>query len=279
MLDGLTWSLVGYAALVGLAFSVSKFIEAIPGQSYVAPAILVQHQVSALVIVVLGTLLRNWKFPRLPMPLVLTIAVLIGVVVGQILFGVLLGFPFGTARTAFQIRASLLAWGLVAAAYYILDRAAQRAAALREAQLDQHRLEEQMLQARLRVMQAQIEPHFLFNTLAHVKRLYQIDEQLAQRMLDSFCRYLEAALPRMRDDNATLGRELGLVNAYLDVQQIRMGKRLKVETAVAESLLAASFPSMMALSLVENAIKHGINPLPEGGAIASTPSSWRIGFT
>jgi len=167
----------------------------------------------------------------------------------------------------FFFRQSLKEWSFAVAIYYFLDRAALRAAALREAVLDRQSLETQMLAARLEVMQAQVEPHFLFNTLAHVKRLYQTNRSLGRRMLESFCTYLEAALPKLRDADATLSQEVELVRAYLDIQQIRMDRRLAYEIAIPSELGSASFPSMMLLSLVENAIKHGLNPLPEGGRI------------
>ena len=116
-------------------------------------------------------------------------------------------------------------------------------------------------------MQAQVEPHFLFNTLAHVKRLYKTDPELARRMLDRFCEYLQPALPQMRNGSATLGTELALTEAYLEVQKIRMGDRLAVEIAVPDAARDQPFPSMMLSSLVENAIKHGLNPLAEGGVV------------
>ena len=83
-----------------------------------------------------------------------------------------------------------------------------------------------MAEARLQMLQAQIEPHFLFNTLAHVKRLYRIDPAAGGAMLDNLMHYLAVALPRMRDADSTLGREAALAEAYLNIQQIRMGGRL-----------------------------------------------------
>jgi len=87
-------------------------------------------------------------------------------------------------------------------------------------------------------------------------------------MLESFRAYLRSALPQMRGNGSTLGRELALVRAYLDVQQVRMGRRLTVHVDVPESLRDRPFPPMMLISLVENAIKHGLNPLAEGGSIS-----------
>ncbi len=121
--------------------------------------------------------------------------------------------------------------------------------------------------ARLQAAQAQIEPHFLFNALANVKRLYQLDRSAGRAMLRNLSQVLGSALGQMRDERCTLVREVGLSLAYLRVQEIRMGDRLKVETRVPEALHAARFPSMMLSTLVENAIKHGIAPLTDGGTV------------
>jgi len=121
--------------------------------------------------------------------------------------------------------------------------------------------------ARLQAAQAQIEPHFLFNALANVKRLYQLDASAGRAMLRNLSQVLGSALGQMRDERCTLEREVGLSLAYLRVQEIRMGDRLKVETRVPRALHAARLPSMMLSTLVENAIKHGIAPLMDGGTV------------
>src|SRR5205814_3324768 len=103
------------------------------------------------------------------------------------------------------------------------DRSAARANAV---ELDRAQLDRQMEEARLQVLQAQIEPHFLFNTLATVRRLYQTAPDAAVAMLDNLMRYLAVALPQMRVTDTTLGREAVLAESYLSIQQIRMGRRL-----------------------------------------------------
>ncbi len=116
-------------------------------------------------------------------------------------------------------------------------------------------------------MQAQVEPHFLFNTLANVRRLFRTDAAAARAMLQHLSKYLGAMLPRMRSAESTLGHELALALAYLQVQQIRMGPRLRIRAEVPETLECLSFPPMMLVTLVENAIRHGLNPLPQGGEV------------
>ena len=159
----------------------------------------------------------------------------------------------------------LTAMLLIVAAIYKRERASL--ASTHRATLDRNNLERQMAQARVQVLQAQIEPHFLFNTLANVRRLYETDRDAGDRMLENLMRYLEVALPQMRDESSTLGREIALIDSYLNVQQIRIGRRLKFSIEVAPSLKAMPLPPMMLLTLVENAIKHGISPLPAGGEI------------
>ena len=138
---------------------------------------------------------------------------------------------------------------------------------MHRAEVDRLALDREMAAARLQVLQAQIEPHFLFNTLANVRRLYQTDSATGRDMLDNLMRYLEVALPRMRDEHSTLGRESALIESFLNVQKIRMGRRLTFEIDIPTELQALAVPPMMLLTLVENALKHGLNPLPEGGLV------------
>lgn len=139
---------------------------------------------------------------------------------------------------------------------------------LTEAALARETLDAQMAQARLSALQAQIEPHFLFNTLATVKRLYETAPQRGREMLVSLIDYLRAALPSMRGTGSTLKREVELARAYLTILQMRMGERLRFTIDVPAPLLAAEVPPLVLGTLIENAIKHGLSPLPEGGAIA-----------
>ena len=139
--------------------------------------------------------------------------------------------------------------------------------AMQRAEIERAAFEREMAEARLQVLQAQIEPHFLFNTLANVRRLYDMDHAAGGKMLENLMRYLEVALPQMRDSESTLGRDAGLIEAFLRIQQIRMGHRLAFSIDVPVPLRAHPVPPMMLLTLTENAIKHGLNPSPDGGLI------------
>jgi hypothetical protein len=138
---------------------------------------------------------------------------------------------------------------------------------MRTAEADRAALEQETLQARLKTLEAQIEPHFLFNVLANVRRLYETDPVAGEAMFDRLMRYFEVALPSMRDDAPTLGREAQLIEAYLELQQVRMGRRLSFRIDIAPELGQIKVPPMMLLTLVENAIKHGLAPQREGGSV------------
>ncbi|HKX93778.1 MAG TPA: histidine kinase [Methylibium sp.] len=157
--------------------------------------------------------------------------------------------------------------GLLVALLVLHKRDLETQRALHAAQLRRLAAEGQETEARLRSLQAQIEPHFLFNTLAHIQRLAQVQPERGRAMLRDLTDYLRSALPQMRQPESTLGRELAMARAYLNVQRIRMGERLRVEIDVPEALAGASLPPMMLVTLVENAIKHGIGPKREGGTV------------
>ncbi|MCZ8073213.1 MAG: histidine kinase [Paucibacter sp.] len=132
-------------------------------------------------------------------------------------------------------------------------------------------LKRQVIEARMAAMQAQVEPHFLFNTLASIDHLIETDPPRASQMQKNLIALLRASMPTMREANASgvrdLGRELAVIKPYLEILQMRMEERLQTEIDVPEGLLSAEFPPMMIQSLVENAIKHGLEPKAEGGLL------------
>jgi signal transduction histidine kinase len=130
-------------------------------------------------------------------------------------------------------------------------------------------MQRQLSEAKMQMMQAQVEPHFLFNTLASVEHLIQVDPPRASAMQRSLIQYLRAVLPQMRDNVVVtnLGREVDMVTAYLNLLKMRMEERLTVELRIPDQLRSAAFPPMMLQSMVENAIKHGLECKPEGGTL------------
>lgn len=132
-------------------------------------------------------------------------------------------------------------------------------------------LKRQLVEARLSAMQAQVEPHFLFNTLASIDHLIETDPPRASLMQKSLIALLRATLPSMRETSTAklrnMGQELAVIRPYLDIQTMRMEDRLQIEWDIPEGLHSAELPHMMVLSLVENAFKHGLEPKAEGGKL------------
>jgi len=127
--------------------------------------------------------------------------------------------------------------------------------------------EKQALATYYRMLQAQIEPHFLFNTLANIAGLIDADPRTAKHMLERFVAYLRSTLSASRAERTTLGREAELVRAYLDVISVRMGTRLRYRVEIPKELSTIAMPAMLIQPLVENAIKHGLEPKLDGGEI------------
>ncbi len=142
------------------------------------------------------------------------------------------------------------------------------------------RLASQAKGAELRALQAQIEPHFLFNTLANVLALIDYEPQTAKKMLDSFILHLRQSLDSSRQTHATLGSELDLLRSYLHLIEIRMANRLKFVIDCPEELRDTPFAPLLLQPLVENAVKYGLEPKIEGGTVtirvAKTSDAIRI---
>jgi LytS/YehU family sensor histidine kinase len=156
---------------------------------------------------------------------------------------------------------------VVVAAFILREKHARDEARLHRAEAERQQLEKNVLEARLQLMQAQVEPHFLFNTLANVQHLVEADPAAATRMLESLIQYLRAALPQMRESTTTLGREVDMARAFLDIHRVRMGTRLEYRIDVPAALRSLTFPPMMLITLVENALKHGVDPCCECGTV------------
>jgi hypothetical protein len=134
-------------------------------------------------------------------------------------------------------------------------------------QLERSELERKALDTRLRMLQAQVEPHFLFNTLANVRELVLAGSSQAPVVLDNLITYLRAALPRLHDPLTTAGEELKLVRAYLDLMHLRMPDRLQFDVQAGPDTTNVRCPPTTVLTLVENAVRHGIDPSEHGGRI------------
>lgn len=128
-------------------------------------------------------------------------------------------------------------------------------------------VEKESLSANLRMLQAQIEPHFLFNTLSNILSLIDSRPDKGKSMLLNLTKYLRTSLSRTLPEKTTLSQEISMIKAFLDIQKIRMDERLKYRIDVADNLWQHSFPPMLLQPLVENAVKHGLEPKVDGGEI------------
>jgi len=164
----------------------------------------------------------------------------------------------------------ILASAILKIAYKGTIQAETKAAVATET-AESEQLKRQVVEARMAAMQAQVEPHFLFNTLASIDHLIETDPPRASQMQKNLIALLRASMPSMRDAAPmahNLGREMAVIRPYLEILKVRMEDRLQTRIAVPEGLLSAEFPTMMIQSLVENAIKHGLEPKAEGGELA-----------
>jgi signal transduction histidine kinase len=197
---------------------------------------------------------------------------IVGVIAG--FWGASRVFPLGFDRwfsnpgwIASIASTSLVISMILAIILFWREREARAQAQYEHERLRAERVEREAILANLRALQAQIEPHFLFNTLANATSLVDSDAPKAKRMLESFIRFLRASLAATRAESTTLGAESELIAAYLDVLQVRMGARLRYTVDVAPELRGWSLAPMLLQPVVENAIRHGLEPKVEGGEI------------
>jgi len=221
----------------------------------------------------LFTVATNLRGHRLPRWAIQVVSIIVGSFLGTALTGVVKGRDILSMFTEryYGVLVTMglgIGFGSMALWVYIYrERQSRRDAELARAQAERAQLEKNVLQAQLALMQAQVEPHFLFNTLANVQHLVETDPASASRMLESLIQYLRAALPQMRESTTTLGRELDMARAFLDIHRMRMGSRLDYVVDVPDGLRSRPFPPMMLITLVENAVIHGVDPCCECGTI------------
>ncbi len=179
------------------------------------------------------------------------------------------------------IGSNLVVCSLATFGYYHRQREMRRAAALRSVQVERTQLARRAFEARLQAMQARVEPRFLFNTLAQVERLYEIDTQRADRMLDDLIVYLRAALPQLRETTSTLNREIELAKAYLNIVEAGAGDRLSLDRALLDQGADVRVPPMLLLPLLEYVLAdRGTAPPTEGSIdIAMRVGSGKLSLT
>ncbi|MBK9019155.1 MAG: histidine kinase [Sulfuritalea sp.] len=203
----------------------------------------------------------------LPRALAAAAGILIGALGGGMLARLLTGVGGSSdgVHEAQSLLLGLVFGGIAAVFFWLRERNANLRRELQLREMARLEAEKQSLAAQLRLLQAQIEPHFLFNSLANVAALIDADPARAGRLLDALIRYLRSSLQRTRAEGGSLGDEVGLLKAYLDILKIRMGERLDYAFEIPSELLGRDFPPMLLQPLVENAIRHGLEPKLDGG--------------
>ena len=167
----------------------------------------------------------------------------------------ILGVVFGTIITYF---------------FSSREQIAESRSQVQEEQIKRLTSEKQAAEANLKMLQAQIEPHFLFNTLSNVLNLLDNDVAKGKSMLVDFTHYLRTSLVKIRGQCTTLGQEMEMIRAYLNIFKVRMEDRLKFNIDLPDHLTDVAFPPMLLQPLVENAIRHGLEPKIDGGEILVT---------
>jgi hypothetical protein len=271
LLRGLDWRRVAWTA--GLATVVTASIVPFFANKFFD--LLISALCVGFSIMLLVTIGGNLRVRGLPREIRMALAVVLGSLIGTLITGIVKGgnplwmLQHEEALWRVMITASLGIGfgGVILLVFMYREQKARAEAEGHRAEADRQRLGKQMAIAQLKTMQAQVEPHFLFNTLATVQHLVDVDPPQASRMLSSLIAYLRAAMPQMRESDTTVGREFALARAYLEVLQVRMGLRLTFRTDLPPQLAGRPMPPMMLISLVENAIKHGLEPEESGGRI------------
>lgn len=210
---------------------------------------------------------RKWLVTAVTVPL----GALLGTVLGAAVDGTSPRDLFSAGHPTLAIVVYAAVFGvLVTLSFAAGGRILASEARLRDEQLRRASAGRALAEAELKLLQAQIEPHFLFNTLSHVIQLVDDDPARARRMLVNLTSYLRGSLRRTRAGATTLGEELDLVRAYLEIQAVRMRERLAWTVQCADGLRDRPFPPLLLQPLVENALRHGLEPKPGGGRIAVT---------
>lgn len=215
--------------------------------------------------VLLSDMLRAWESWYLG-PIIITA---LGLAFGLTIAGItVLGQPWFFFSSNYSSLTAGIFFGVVGFLMFSTrEQLLQARTQLAEAEAARAAQERRNLETELRLLQAQIEPHFLFNTLGNISSLIRSNPDGAEATLQNLSRLLRASLKRTRGETATLGEELEIVTAYLDIQKVRMGDRLETAVIVPDYLKSLPLPPLLLQPLVENAVVHGIDAKIEGGRI------------
>jgi sensor histidine kinase YesM len=208
----------------------------------------------------------NWQTSLAAILIGTTVGIIIGTIANGINPIVMIEKHTGFLLTLLVV--SLICGPAISYFFYSQTAISETTAALRQEEIERISYEQRLTEATFKILQAQIEPHFLFNTLSNVLSLIPTQPDKAVQMLSDFTTYLRASLQQTRSDRIRLEDELATVRSFLDIMAVRMESRLSYHIDVQPGLLSAMIPPLLIQPLVENAVEHGIDPKPEGGSIA-----------
>jgi sensor histidine kinase YesM len=234
-----------FSQCIGLSICTSILMGHLFLKNPTAP----QHFIMILITLTLGTVLGSF---------------LGAFILGLSLSGVFQGKPVSLLQL---LGIGILFGSVITYFFFSQERIAQAKAEIQEERIKRLDSEKSTLETHLKMLQAQIEPHFLFNSLSTVLTLMDIDRKKAGKMLTDLIQFLRISLSKTRAETTTIGHEMEMARAYLDIYQIRMGDRLKYRIQLEEDLKKMPIPPMLVQPLVENAIKHGLEPAVAGGRI------------
>jgi len=213
------------------------------------------------------------KPTRLPVQLLVTIAgLIIGTVIGTLLGSVAVGVNpsiFFQGYSFFQIILIGILFGSIITYFFVSrEKISASEVIIQEEKIKRLTSEKKVMESNLRLLQAQIEPHFLFNTLSNILSLIDTDTEKGKSMLEDLIHYLRTSLSKTRENESTIGQEMDMIEAYLNIFRVRMGERLRYRIDIPDTIKNILFPPMLLQPLVENAIKHGLEPRIEGGEVS-----------
>jgi sensor histidine kinase YesM len=198
--------------------------------------------------------------------IIIILAMIVGATLGTVLGTAALGMdPVSLVNNQFKLFVQIIISGLMFGS--IISYIFISLGKMSDEKIKRLNLEKSAAEAELKLLQSQMEPHFLFNTLSNINGLIDADPEKAGRMLESFTAFLRASFLTARDRTITLAQEIAVVRSYLDVFMMRMGSRLRYTIDIPEGLLVCRIPPLLIQPLVENALKHGLEPKINGGEI------------
>ena len=197
----------------------------------------------------------------------LTMGSIVGALLGTVVSGIGPSIFFQKYSLIQMIILGLLFGSIISYFFVSRETISATKTLVQEERIKRLTSEKKAVESNLKLLQAQIEPHFLFNTLSNILSLLETDLEKGKCMMEDLIHYLRTSLSKTREDTTTIGQEMEMIRAYMNIFKVRMGDRLRYKVDVPDSINDIPFPPMLIQPLVENSIKHGLEPKIEGGEV------------